>query len=470
MKNVSRRDFLKTGAAAAAATVALPLLSRAWYALPGAEEGGYFEREFGITDELCRKILADALARGGDFADLYFERTLSNYLILEDGKVSRAYSDVALGAGIRTVKGDQVGYGFTQELGEKPMLAAAATAATIASGSGPAVNGPFTPLKLADYYPLRTLFSDVPLESKLPLVQKVNSRCFPVPRRVPGHRSAPRPAERFSSSYLAHGVKGRDSNRGPPGPAHVRRREDGKRERSLLDTAAFRSRRDTLLHAGNCDVRSPRYIGTGTADPSRAIQPPAVKNAGSGPAATSGASRRGNRQEGRPIPPMRRSRAQAWEPISSGKERAYVASGWQSLRRKGRREASFVTIVRTGGTPNCPRSMKRRTTEGTRQRTILVRKGSDKTSTTELGQRPTGILADRGTAARQELPALPSPGASNTLPGGRSSADARGRRPKPPARQLVTWRRQPTAKSENRTKRRLQLSSVSQAPVDYQVS
>ncbi len=32
MKNVSRRDFLKTGAAAAAATVALPLLSRAWYA------------------------------------------------------------------------------------------------------------------------------------------------------------------------------------------------------------------------------------------------------------------------------------------------------------------------------------------------------------------------------------------------------------------------------------------------------
>ena len=44
MNIFSRRDFLKTGAAAAAATVAAPLLSRGWYGLPGAELPGYFER------------------------------------------------------------------------------------------------------------------------------------------------------------------------------------------------------------------------------------------------------------------------------------------------------------------------------------------------------------------------------------------------------------------------------------------
>jgi len=178
MSIFSRRDFLKTGATAAAATVASPLLSRGWYGLSGAELPGYFEREFGVTDALCRKVLAEALARGGDYADLYFEHTISNNLVLEDGKVNRAVSDVALGVGIRTVKGDQVGYGFTQELSEKPMLAAASTAATIASGPGRAVGATFTPLKLQDYYPLKTLFTAVPLESKLPLVQGVNDRSF----------------------------------------------------------------------------------------------------------------------------------------------------------------------------------------------------------------------------------------------------------------------------------------------------
>jgi hypothetical protein len=72
-------------ATAAAATVASPLLSKGWFALNGAEIPGYFEREFGITDALCRKVLAEAMTKGGEYADLFFEHTISNYLILEDG-------------------------------------------------------------------------------------------------------------------------------------------------------------------------------------------------------------------------------------------------------------------------------------------------------------------------------------------------------------------------------------------------
>ena len=179
MSTITRRSFLKTGAAAAAGTIAVPaLLSKGWYAFAQAEAAGYFEREFGITEKMCRDVLAQALAKGGDFADLYFEHTISNYLILEDGKVNRAASEVALGVGIRTVKGDQVGYGFTQDLDEKAMLAAASTAATIADASGKEPRGTFVSLKTKNYYPMTTLFSSVPLETKLPLVQSVNDKCF----------------------------------------------------------------------------------------------------------------------------------------------------------------------------------------------------------------------------------------------------------------------------------------------------
>ncbi len=175
MAEMSRRSFLKTTASAAAA---VPVLAGGWQKLLAAESPGYFEREFGISDTLCRKVLGTALAKGGDYADLYFEHTIGNWIILEDGKVSRAYSDVALGVGIRTVKGDQVGYGFTQELNENAMLKAAAVAATIAAGSPSPVAKQFSWMKPAGFYPLKKLLTDVPLAAKLPLVQGVNDRCF----------------------------------------------------------------------------------------------------------------------------------------------------------------------------------------------------------------------------------------------------------------------------------------------------
>jgi TldD protein len=246
MKNFSRRDFLKTGAAAVAATVASPLLSRGWYALPGAELSGYFEREFGITDALCRKVLAEALARGGESADLYFEHTISNYLMLEDGKVNRAFSDIALGVGIRTVKGDQVGYGFTQELDEKSMLAAAATAATIASGPGRGVDGRFIPLKTADYYPLKTLFTAVPLESKLPLVQKVNDCCFALSPLVAKVSAQFHDQQKRILVVTSDGVKAEDLQPRSYLAATVVAEKNGKRERAGWN---FGGRRDFSFFA-----------------------------------------------------------------------------------------------------------------------------------------------------------------------------------------------------------------------------
>jgi TldD protein len=178
MSEMTRRSFLKTSAGVAAMGAAVPILAGGWQQLLGGEKPGYFEREFGITDALCQKVLAAALARGGDFADLFFEHTIGNWIMLEDGKVSRAFSDVALGVGIRTVKGDQVGYGFTQELNKKSMLNAAAIAATIASGLKAGTAPKFAWLETKNFYPLEKLLTAVPMEAKLPLVQKINEKCF----------------------------------------------------------------------------------------------------------------------------------------------------------------------------------------------------------------------------------------------------------------------------------------------------
>lgn len=179
MGSVSRRKFLGTTAWVAVGAVASPALARAWKALPtGAAGAGYFEQSFGITDGLCRKVLAEALAKGGDWAELFFEHRVGNWLTLEDGKVSRASSDVGLGVGIRCVEGDQVGYGFTQQLNEASMLAAAKTAATIANQSATRPSASFRRIPVGDAYPLDRLFSEVPVAAKVQLVQTVNEKCF----------------------------------------------------------------------------------------------------------------------------------------------------------------------------------------------------------------------------------------------------------------------------------------------------
>ena len=127
---------------------------------------------------MCRNLLAKALSTGGDFADLYFEHSVSNYLALEDGKVNRSYGDISLGVGIRTVKGDQTGYGFTQDLTEESMMSAAATASSLCNMKATTVGSEFNHLKAGNYYPVASDYSGIPGKSKLPLLQNINQKCF----------------------------------------------------------------------------------------------------------------------------------------------------------------------------------------------------------------------------------------------------------------------------------------------------
>src|SRR5512140_3539997 len=122
----------------------------------GEREGiGYFAR-FGVTPALIRGTLEAALSRGGDHADVYFQHRVASDVGLEDGAVNRAYASVELGVGVRVVKGDQTGYGYTEDLSLPALLECARTAAAIADG--PARAGPerfHVPAGQPDRYPLR---------------------------------------------------------------------------------------------------------------------------------------------------------------------------------------------------------------------------------------------------------------------------------------------------------------------------
>lgn len=178
MKPITRRKFLRNTACAGGFLVVTPYLDGSVFSFSNMTQKNYFEKEFGIDDQLCQLILKTALSKGGDFSDIFFEHTIENTLVLEDGKVNRSYGNIKLGVGIRTVKGDQVGYGYTQELTKESMLSAAKTASTIADGNAKALADKFKSPEIGSYYPFNSSFEEIPVSDKLIPLKAVNENCF----------------------------------------------------------------------------------------------------------------------------------------------------------------------------------------------------------------------------------------------------------------------------------------------------
>jgi TldD protein len=144
----------------------------------------YFAR-FGVDEAMIRETLAAALSRGGDYADLFFQHRVANGMGLEDGEVNRAVTRVELGVGVRVVKGDQTGYGYTEELTRESLQRAAQTAAAVASGpSRPAPESFRAEGTLPQRYPLKVRWEDVAPEQKLPILSGLNEAAFKMDARV----------------------------------------------------------------------------------------------------------------------------------------------------------------------------------------------------------------------------------------------------------------------------------------------
>lgn len=139
---------------------------------------------FGVSAETIRTVMTEALSRGGEYCDIFFQHTLSDYIGLEDNEVNRAYSNIDLGVGIRVLNGNQTGYSFSEILSPEAMKKAARTAANIASSK----TGLEIPIlgehKPADYYRIKTPWEQLGIDQKIPYLQRINQRVLELDRRV----------------------------------------------------------------------------------------------------------------------------------------------------------------------------------------------------------------------------------------------------------------------------------------------
>ncbi len=148
----------------------------------------YFSK-FGVDENMLKQTLAAAMAKGADRADVFIQHRVSHTMALEDGEVNRAYAWVELGAGVRVVKGDQTGYGYTEDLTVDALKNAAATAAAIADGpsrDAPTVfrADPGSHPAFPTRYTLERSWDEVKPEEKLPILVRMNERTMAADPRI----------------------------------------------------------------------------------------------------------------------------------------------------------------------------------------------------------------------------------------------------------------------------------------------
>ena len=128
VEDMPRRRFLELGLKGGAALAASPALIGRLLAqdIPPRPEVG--------EDDLNR-IIRRALAKGGDFSEVYIEHRISRSILLEEGKFKSAVFGISQGAGVRVISGDKTGYAYSDEVSLEKLLRAADTASYVARGA-----------------------------------------------------------------------------------------------------------------------------------------------------------------------------------------------------------------------------------------------------------------------------------------------------------------------------------------------
>jgi TldD protein len=149
----------------------------------------FFRERFGVDEDSLARTLSAALDGPADAADLFFEYTTRDAVVLEEGIVKSGDRHLSQGVGVRVVVGERQGYAQSDEIDAHHLVEAAKAARAIAAGGAGsrsvAVQGPGAPSR--DLYPIGSGPTEVAIPDKVRLLEQIDARarrCDPRVREV----------------------------------------------------------------------------------------------------------------------------------------------------------------------------------------------------------------------------------------------------------------------------------------------
>lgn len=120
------------------------------------------------------RILRQALANGGEFADIYFEEGAATVVVCDDGKIEKVLAGSDRGVGIRVISDLRTAYAFTNEITEESLLSLAATVSRAVRGNEFAGTLDLRNRRSAMPLAIDILPDTVPLRDKVALVERAD--------------------------------------------------------------------------------------------------------------------------------------------------------------------------------------------------------------------------------------------------------------------------------------------------------
>lgn len=137
-----------------------------------------------ISVNVIEQLIGIGLSKGGDFAEIYVERSATNSLSLEEHKIRGASYGVSLGVGIRVLKGEEVGYAFCDDLDLASLREAAGVAAAIARGGGCRTPKRVGRKEIPSRYPVKEAIESVDPKRKIRLLMEGDAAAHAYDKRV----------------------------------------------------------------------------------------------------------------------------------------------------------------------------------------------------------------------------------------------------------------------------------------------
>src|SRR3984885_12172240 len=129
----------------------------------------FFAAKFGITQRDLENHLSEALSRGGDYADLYFEYLATSSIGIDESIVKSATQGISLGVGVRVISGERTGYAYSDDPSPEKIRHAAQVAAMIAAGPAKGEKTPLQEGPRRNLYPVITAPNETAFRERVEL-------------------------------------------------------------------------------------------------------------------------------------------------------------------------------------------------------------------------------------------------------------------------------------------------------------
>ncbi|HTM01552.1 MAG TPA: TldD/PmbA family protein [Candidatus Omnitrophota bacterium] len=183
---ISRRIFLRRGALVSTAVLTGTLGSSILFRrdAEAAIMGIGQELRDILNEETVNRILAEALQRGGDFAEVFAEQRFRTSIVLDDGKIDSVTYGYPRGAGVRVVRRTQTGYAYTDDITYNSLLDAAHVSSSIVENQSPVSPLNVAPRRLVAPFVLRTPAALMVESAKFDVVRRMDAAARAVDPRI----------------------------------------------------------------------------------------------------------------------------------------------------------------------------------------------------------------------------------------------------------------------------------------------